>query len=166
MSSQAQACSQAPSYSLSTKWHALLWTEVSVSVSSSDTLPGRCAALQGITYYSAYKEGIHLGTLNLGVMFHPVPSVGEKPSIICCHTENSMYSEAHTVRFQESRPGIIYILTITDQFKQKCQTWHMLHHKLRDTSYFAHLSPVCIDSWSILYLSHKKKAIVLNKNLT
>lgn len=56
-SSQAWACSQATQpYSLSTMWHAFLWTEVSVSVSSSDTLPGRCEALQGLTYYS-FPEG-------------------------------------------------------------------------------------------------------------
>lgn len=58
MSSQAWACSQPTQpYSLSTMWHALLWTEVSVSVSSSDTLPGRCEALQGLTYYSVPEGG-------------------------------------------------------------------------------------------------------------
>ena len=58
MSSQAQAWSQSPSYSLSTKWHASLWTQGSVSVSSSDTLPGRRAAFQGATYNSAHEGGI------------------------------------------------------------------------------------------------------------
>ena len=77
MSSRAQTRSQAPSYSLSTKWHALLWTEVRVSVSSSDTLPGRCAALRGITCYLAHAGGIYWRwAFNSGVMFHPVPSGG------------------------------------------------------------------------------------------
>lgn len=116
MSSQAQTCSQAPSYSLSTKWHALLWTEVSVSVSSSDTLPGRCAALRGITYYAAHEGGIYWRwTLNSGVMFHPVPSVGEKSPISFCKAENNVWLKVHAVMFQESGLGNIYIFAIINK---------------------------------------------------
>lgn len=90
MSSQATACSQAPSYSLSTQWHALLWTEVCVTGSSS-TLLGRYAALQSITYNSVHKgEIVEEWTFNAGVMFQPIQAVDENPLILFCHAENTM----------------------------------------------------------------------------
>lgn len=76
MSSQAQAWSQAPSYSLSTKWHALLWTRASVSVSGGDTLPGMRAAFFKLLHIIRH---INRRFCRGG---HPVSSMGYKRSSV------------------------------------------------------------------------------------
>lgn len=60
--------------------------------------------------------------MDIGLRSHPVPSVGEKPPIIFCHAENTVYLKVHTVIFQESGLGIIYIFTNMNKVRQNRQT--------------------------------------------
>lgn len=125
MSSQAWACSHATQpYSLSTMWHALLWTEVSVSVSSSDTLPGRCEALQGLTYYSV-PEGRN-------------PLRGQKSRII---NSGIMYN---------LRKYDLFLFSLW----QKRQTSDMLHSWATPITKLISLAPVCIEDpffWNCIW---------------
>lgn len=74
-----------------------------VSVSSSGTLPGRCAAFQGDTYYSAHEGRIQYRWISYFIN-------GWSTFPYFCHAKNTVCMKNQTVIFQEAWTNIIDIL--------------------------------------------------------